>query len=445
MEKLTFENINVPESLDSMVDDLLNRLPVKKRWIARKIIAPLASFVGLIFVLSILIWSSATFANMAKEIPGLDLIVKLIRQDDGVNHAKDKGYPVLGPFVYHDGDYELILSNIMIDEKRINFISVLSGPHFDGKMGKASEPVRFHISDLDQVYRDEYVVSLLADGPGLAIHQNNFVGDAHSTSILLSEPYEGYIRKLLDAGKPLPLKVEIQMKTADKLESIYTMKNIEVPFSRKDALLTREYALDDSLVTPHGVIRFKTLEISPTAMELHCGIEPNGVDDFGLYKFRVISSDGTEMSSPSSYTFGENKGVRTYQIMPSLYFDEPKSLMVMYDSYYYTLPAQPYTLDLNDKFPKAYDYYGHTFIVDEVKRLENDRFSVEFHVEDETGMEIQSIKLDGKESHVIDYSSEGKKTTVFFKEEEKKDVYTMTLDCPQIIVQEKGKVEIRLH
>jgi hypothetical protein len=441
MEKLTFENITIPESLDSIVDDLLDRLPVKKRWFLRRGIEALASFAGLIFILSILIYSNDTFADMAMDIPGLKLIAEWIHQDEGVNHAKDNGYPVLGPFVYQDGEYMLVLDNILIDEKRINFTNVLSGPSFDEKSEKDSEPVHFSVRN--QMVYYEYVVSLSESGNGIAISGKNFEGNAHSTSILLSGPYGGYIRALLDAGEPLPLKVDIHRQTADRLETIYTMENIEVPLDREDVLLSREYELDESLVTPHGVIRFETLEITPTVMELHCSIEFNGVDDLGLSEYRIIDSDGTDYSSPRKYTFGTDKSVRAIQIMPSFYFDEPESLTVMYDSYHYTLQGKPYTLDLNGEFPKEYDYYGYAFIVDEVRRLGNNKLSVEFHVEDGTGFKIQSLKLDGRESHVQDFMDN--KSTVYFVEEEKKDAYTMTLVHPQIIVEEKGEVELQLR
>lgn len=318
----------------------------------------------------------------------------------------------------------------------------------------------------------DYMVSLLDFERGITTASAHSPGRAHSDSILLGLGYEGYIRELLDAGEPLPLKVEIDRHTAGGFEPIYIMENVEVPFDREDALLTREYALDDALVTPHGVIQFKTLEITPTIMELHCRLEPNGVEDLGFSNYRILNSDGTELSSWKRYTFGVDKGVptyfrilfsdgmelysptrdtsdvdkrvRTFQIMPSLYFDKPESLTVMYDSYYYTLPVEPYTLDLNDEFPKAYDYHGYTFIVDGVTRLKNDKLSVQFHIEDGTGFKIQGLTLEGLERNGNRHGSDGQQTTVFLIEEEMKDVYSMTLDYPKIIVEQKGKVEIQL-
>lgn len=116
-EKLQYENIDIPEELDFMVNKTLKegRMKRKRRIIYKCTSGIAASF--LTFVLLVNIFPRVAYA--ASLIPGLDKLVELITFDKGFTNAVDEGLTKEMNYIEEKDGVKLIVNGLAGDYKRL--------------------------------------------------------------------------------------------------------------------------------------------------------------------------------------------------------------------------------------------------------------------------------------------------------------------------------------
>lgn len=403
--------IEMPDNLDDYVDGLLDGLPSpKKKW-PKRMMTGAASFVGLLFLISVMIVSNDSFAQIAKEVPVLNYLVDLLTTDLGSENALINGYPVKDPIIIHDGDYTLTIDHMMIDEERITFSALLVGPHFESPeealkddqdtIAEAINDAALGNDHFNETTDYAYFVRLLDGGASTTTLSGSTSGEVDVT---IEFPNDStYIRDIIDAGEDLDFACSIYKQKYNDSSEIYTFQTFDVPLSEEEVLLTQSLALDETIELDQGTIHFDSLRISPTKMQLIGKENPSE-------GYKAIGLDGDINLSPSNGQIYQSPSVSrselgdvTYSIIPSIYFDDVNEMSLTFDHYYYEMPEISYDLSLDGIYPKTYDYYGYHFVVDEVKKS-GDQLKVVSHIEDD-GFDYQDFKFMDFEQHYAELST----------------------------------------
>lgn len=450
--------IPMPDNLDSFVEETLSALPKRKVLWRSGVINVSASFAAVILILSMLITASESFASFAKEVPGLSYLVNLLTTDVGSEGALLNGYPIKETMVFKDGEYELTIEHMMIDEERLTFNAYMRGPEFDlnsqtefgqsrsiGVTDESDEEEDFEMSAYD------YEIRLL-DGQGVSSSTYDDEGYGRKISMSFNQENEDFMIHLIETDMPLVFTCNIYERTGDERHDIYEFKAFSIPVFEEDILKTRHIEAREVITLDQGILNFDTLEISPSNMKLIGSETPNdGIQAIGLKGIKVSSESGQEFQTPMISRLGNGQGTAVYNIIPSIYFEDYDWLEIAYEAYYYSLDHDPYTLDIKDDYPKTYDYYGNAFTIQDISRM-GDELQITFTTENEEVFTLQDLDFEG-----FDQNHSGQSTSLDDDGNEKIERYSyienfgdqtqfsFDLSYPKIYVPKSGSFTIDLR
>jgi hypothetical protein len=266
-------DVPIPEDLDAFVADVLKDMPTKKRYYARRFLNVAASFVAVVMALSILISSNESFAAIAKDVPVLNYLVELLTTDVGSESAMLNGYPIKNTMTFTDGDYTLIIENMMIDEERITFNANIEGPYFeeDVRQNTAFNDAPVGEPLIEESGEPQYSYSIrLADSEGTfsSTTYDDANGQKISISFAFEDEHDGYIESIIHDSGVLTFNCEIYRGIGREAETIYTFKTFSVPISEQDVLKTKYVELDQAIKLEQGDIHFTEFVVSPSKMQL---------------------------------------------------------------------------------------------------------------------------------------------------------------------------------
>lgn len=455
--KIKEENIEIPEELEERVNQTLKSLPKKKG--NRNIISSVAVILLVIMVNMGLILTNDAYVAFASEVPVLDMLVELLGRDKGLAVAYEHNYPVQEEICIEQEGYTLRLTGVMVDEERISFRSELKGPYFSNRK---EDKNNFVMEDSEgYVYRYHIRPS---DDSGYIVSTNYENASVQYTKVNFGEDTSKKIPKWIEKGVNFKLLCEIYklQKDTENKETVLEMKEIEIPINKETILLSKEVKIDKKIKKKHGEIAFEKLKVSPTKMQLVANISPIHCDDFDLDEYRIYTDKGEELETPSITKYTTKEGKVSYQIVPSIYFDEVKELMLQYDSYYYNYGMLEYTFRLDDVYPKVIDYHGKKITIIDIKhkkegmvKEESGRKSEEeeLHIlyttneeEIEIGrMEVKGIDTSSFSSSTVDDEKWGSKNRNILYDISKQESYTILFKNIEIKVKEAGKIKIPIE
>lgn len=459
--------IPLPNTLDQRINETIESLPKRKKHMMRYMMEVAAGFVFLILSFSILIYSNEAFASISREIPGLNVLTDLLIGDRGVQNAAKNNYPIIDTMRFNDGDYEVNLSTVMIDEERMTFVA--SANYID-PLTLNKTPIRsqdFFINLYDSTgcsSSASYSQDFLYEGTiNFDLNNSTFLRDLATNELPLVLACDFY------EDKSTIEKNDASLDGDDDIpELVYSMTNMAIPMTLDQILLNRSVDFDYTLSFNEGSIDFDTLTISPTKMQLHGFATPleeplihnnqeGYVTHIDMNEFTVYYEGSEDFGKPSLTQYGLGDGDIWYQLVPSIYFDTVEKLTVQYDSYSFTLDHEPYLISLNDSFPLTLDYFGYDIVIEDIIVNKN-RLTVKHYIPDETNFTFQSFDIlgfdldgpgisDGHGVSMIEDDNGNRRNEYYsyFKIDSKPESIELILSFPKIIIYEGGEFDIPIQ
>lgn len=478
-EQASGDMVELPESFDNEVAATLRNLPAKPSYWLRNSLRAVAGFIGIIFILSVMIYSNDSFAEMSMKVPGLNVLASMIIGGDvGFQHAVDSGYPVIDEVFVSEEGVEVRLNNILIDEERIHLEAHVSMVDPDTLVKRAIHPIHYDIR-LD-----------LEDAP------STMSGNHHDDNTLILDfqlHKEGLIRGLIDEGTPLTFKcviykhenlfeetygsvedlvidisddqkmenIEAELSNRDMPETFVSIEGIDVPLSAENVLLSKSYLIDERIEFEGAIVEVDKLIVSPSSMELVTRLETgdeqvtiNGtagrVLDIGLQDIGIQSDRLKNFTTPSASASGWGPGERRYHIIPSVYFDDPDEMIITYDSHYYALEHEPLYLSEEDDFPMVFSYFGYDITIEDFKVYEHTvLIKVSYMEEDDFTFQAMSLKgLQSSSSSASYFRDDDGREVIeshtYYEDLEHLDKYEIVVDYPKLYVREGGFIKVEM-
>lgn len=454
IEVIEKQHMEIPVSLDRRVEETMANLPYKRKSIYR-ITGNIAASITLFIIVSvIMIYSNETVAGFAENIPGFNIIAEWIHHDRGVNNAVDHHYPSIDTIIAESDGYQLILTNIMIDEERMVFNALVTGPGFD----EANEgPIEVQVGEKSSYEYYGFHMNVPEHGSGISSSPIDIEGPGQARNIeIYFHPFEeSYISQLVNEGGDLKLKCFVEVSNQDNVVDRELAEiDVVIPINDDNVLMAKRYPVNQTIELPQGDIVIKELLVSPTKMRIIAeSIPAEGFDFIKLHEYKLIGKRGKEIYSEGVISFGGGNGENSYEFVPSIYFDDIDRLEFEVISYFYG-NEKTYELSLNEALPKTLDYYGYDI---EVIRLEysGEDLDLDIIVKEYEDFDFQSLGLldetylesgRGVSYYEISEAEDGEANRFFTYHNVKgQETYEFEIDFPKRIVQHSQALVINIE
>lgn len=424
LEEFEGEDIKIPETLDTRLNEKLKELkPKKKNRFVKSLIASVA-----ILVLSYsVIPGFKTFA---------DNVFKYIFGDIGIENAANHGYENIPSQTHNIYGHEVEIENIYIDNLRIVFDATI----------KANKEIKFDEFGTEE---EQYSIGLIKEGSSEILNQCSW-----------SVEYKGYDKKSNSFKSTVQIiaknnKSFLDVKDGEikqKIEVIryYNAENEDDIRSREESIGTSEiifnvpkYLNESKIIEINKYINtnrlnleIKSLEISPTMMYLDTkGELDKDYPTEGLYNFKIISEDNTvyKDNMTLSATWDEN-GETRQTIVPSIYYDKSKRFKLKADGVLVAV-KKDIKVDVNNKNNRNIDYLGSNVTIKDVF-YKGGKLTVEIFKNNNIS-HAGIATLEGE--NVVEEYQHGDEIHGFVFETPQKDEYNIQLE---LIMKHKSPIEI---
>ena len=285
--------------------------PVKKRSIYKRSIwsVVVAAILILTFVTSIRV--SPVFANAIASIPGMEKIVALIQDDEGLQSAiENEHYQEIGISDESSG-VKVTLDGAIADERNM---------------------VLFYTMEFKQNHKSDFINHILikgANGEDLkwgGISHN--YADDFDTSMISTNSLE------IDFQGPLPTRnvvLEFEM-----IGGYGETEIIKLPFTvEMNDVESKKFRLNKEVIIKGQTITIMDVIISPVRTAIQVKFDPeNTMEIFGFEDLQIVDGKGRTWSSIENGTtassVGDKPNVVTYYLQ-SNYFHEPKELYLQFE------------------------------------------------------------------------------------------------------------------
>ncbi|MCT4598462.1 MAG: hypothetical protein N4A50_11365 [Vallitalea sp.] len=397
-------NIQVPEEFNNRVENRINTLKTRNR-IKKLIIASITFIILIISSLKL----SPEVASYALEIPGLDMLVKFLNKDIGINNAVENGYKKLGPFEKIENYYKFIVDNMVIDEDRIAF-------------------------DLIIYYKNQQAIKMMADGNYVQVRFNNIEiissANPYKENVMHFEACIGNnkLKELIESDGFLSFDI-ILCKENNYIDNKVNRNKIvardfNIKLNKEDIKFSKIYKCNKSIETPYGVINIKQFTVYPTRMSID--IECDFQDGYFFSFFEDIYIEDSEMNKYIQE--GTISYYNSYKFMPSMYFERiPNYIYVCINGIRIGADeGLEFIVSQKEEYPKTIYYMGQQIVIEEIEyREEQDTLFVVIKKPNENMLKF-SLSIDKQSS--IGYSElENNRMRYFFSNIDNREQYSIKL------------------
>lgn len=302
-EKLQYENIDIPEELDFIINKTLKEGKVKrKRMTMYKCISGIASSF-LAFVLLVNMFPKVAYA--ASFIPGLDKLVELVTFDKGFTNAVDKGLTKEMNYIKEQDGVKLIVNGLAGDYKRLWISYDLIGPD-------------------NYIVEAKFINKNTGEEVPSMISFNGYNGE-ETESAYLEIGFTEYIEEFdleLKIGKKEVKNSEAQVGESlfegEYESSFFESENIDyittfnVPIKIEKEIfgnVLKEVEISNNVIeTEVGNIIVDKIETSKTRIVMKFNLESEIYDFMSFKNPTLVDNAGNKYVSSSSFISGDNLG-----------------------------------------------------------------------------------------------------------------------------------------
>ncbi len=431
MENMSKAVIPVPEELESRIIQRISRLKPKHHYGRNIAAATIAIFI--LFAAGVKF--NPVFASYAASIPGLKAAVVWLTGDKGIANARNNGYRVMQDMTIVEGDYTLLLQNIIMDEDRIYLSAAATGGAITDMLNADRNPQSTERNtaqdskpNFDTLHLGVKFVDF--ENPGSFIEGGN------------SEAFAVKVEKIFKSGElqsflsksPDSLKLEVSIHKGK--ETVYSFKPILIPIDKSSFTASKVYPFDKRRAFHHTLITLNQLTISPTRMrlDLHFDME-EGYTFTGFENPRLEDDKGNVYKAEGLISTHNDPEERSMYFVPSIYFDKlPKHLYFRFDGLRIASEeGRQFKLAIDDIYPKELKYMGQTITVKEFFWTERSGLTIILKVPDEEVLKIQNIRgvdYDGGTG----WGSHDNQVDSHLYDIEKKEVYELQFEFPSYFI-----------
>ncbi|WP_130805591.1 DUF4179 domain-containing protein [Senegalia massiliensis] len=354
-----YDNIEIPDNIEEVISKGIEKgKKDKKKKIIKVLSSIAASILLIIFTISIRI--SPAFADIIKNLPLGDAIVRLINNDKGLKLAGDNDY------IQHvdksDEHEELVLTvdDFVMDQQRVLLFYSIENKGDHKYIG--FESMDFYDENGNRIFLDQ---NLLGDFsfPNMMEEENRKISNVKN--VYRHEPIPWKIPeeitmkvKLKKWDSPQDYKTNLnstEEKTGEVLDSTWEVKfkvdKERFEYEKEVYDLNEEINIAGQKVTINKVIQH------PISNEIEIEYDGNNSKAiFDFYNFRLIDNKEEYRSSIAGRSIQNNKNhkVKENKIIESNYFNKSKDLTIAFDGIY-ALDKDKLQLNIDIKEEKILD------------------------------------------------------------------------------------------
>lgn len=441
MENMSKTSVPVPEELESHIYQRISELKPKKPY--GRIFA--AALIAACMFIAAGIKFNPVFASYAASIPGLKAAVEWLTGDKGIANARDNGYKGMEDITIVEGDYTLLLQNLIMDEDRIYLSAAATGGEITDMLNcnRNPQPVEANTSDASTPAFDTLHFRVRFTDfkdPGSFIEGGSSEAFAVKVEkIFKSGELQGFLNKSPDS-----LKLEVSINRGK--ETVHSFKPISIPLDKSSFMASRIYSLNEKRSYEHTAITLKQLTISPTRMRLDLHFDMGESYTFtGFENPRLEDNEGNIYKPEGLISTHNSPDDRIIYFVPSVYFDKlPKHLYFRFDGLRIASEeGRQFKLALDDTYPKELKYMGQTITIKELFWTERNGLTIISTLPDEKVLKIQNIRgvdYDG----TTGWGSYDNQIDSHLYDIEKKDVYELQFEFPGYFIPTDTSWEIPL-
>lgn len=432
IDNMSKTSIPVPKELESHILQRINRLKPRRRY-GRNIAAAII-VISMLFVAGVKF--NPVFASYAASIPGLKAAVEWLTGDKGIANARSKGYKGMPDITIVEGDYTLLLQNIIMDEDRIYLSAAAAGGEITNMLnkGKNLRPVE---SDTSQDSRPDF------DTLNLRVKFVDFKDSGSFVEYNSPDTFAVKVEKPFSSGElqsflsksPDSLKLEVSIYKGK--EAVHSFKPISIPIDKSSFMASKLYSPNEKRSYDHTSITLKQLTVSPTRMRLDMHFDMDKDYTFtGFENPRLEDDKGNVYKPEGLISRHNNPEERSIYFVPSIYFDKlPKSLYFCFDGLRIASEeGRQFKLALDDIYPKELKYMGQTITIKEFFWKSGSGLTIISAVSDKKVLKIQGIREVGYNG-TIGWGDCDSKVNSYLYDIEKKDIYLLQFDFPGYLIQ----------
>ncbi|MTI67168.1 MAG: DUF4179 domain-containing protein [Firmicutes bacterium] len=342
--KSLFDDIEVPKELDDKIKKRIDKTPIKKDKILNKRISKvLAVAIIFMFLFTIGVKYIKGFSAYASNIPIIKIAVEWIKGDSGTEYAKQNGYKEIKGTVINKDGYRLTINNIMFDEDRL-VLSVIADGEKVKKLKSEKSNLTIDIKFNDFKEKGGFLQTNISKEK-IKIRAEKIFKDKEVITFLKKNP------------KYITLNAKLMIRNDKESKVIKEFNDIKIPFKEENVLLSKKHFLNKEITSPHGVINFKKLTISPTRMKLDVKFDMDEgylfTDFENLY---LLDSKGNAYKPEGLVSTNPNENSRSFYFVPSIYFEEFKKLYIVFDGVWIGSKDNNINLNIKDSYPKKITY-----------------------------------------------------------------------------------------
>ncbi len=322
--------IPVPDELTDRIEERINNISVKKRYLPGTLLS--AAVLFMLAVSAFIIVPGA--GTYAKTIPVLNDIIAFISGDSGTKNARNHDYFSSASLTVTQDDYTLTFNSISIDEERMVFAGFIDGKGMGIKRNIPGTQIRIDAKDLD---------------PG----NSSTSGEVHGSQLKFKfekKLKEGELQKFLQKRLSY-VTLDIKVYRYKEAKSYYTeedianitdivwFKDIKIPYKDSEIGKSKVFSIgktvymDGNLNTGLTSFTIDQIRISPTIMQLNFTIPDKEAGILKGFINPCLKDDSGNLFKESSGYGGFCRSEDTQYLMfiPSVYYDMPEKLYFCFD------------------------------------------------------------------------------------------------------------------
>ncbi len=390
MKSISKESIPVPEELEDRIIRRISHLKPKRHY-GRNIAAAII-VISMLFVAGVKF--NPVFASYAASIPGLKNAVEWLTGDKGIKNARSKGYKGMQDMTIVEGDYTLILQNIIMDEDRIYLTAAATGGEITAMLEKKAyaEAVRANTGedskpDLEALYLRVKFIDF--ENSGASIEG----GSQETFAVKVEKVFESGEMQSFLSKSPDSLNLVVSIMRGQ--ESMYSFAPISIPINESSFMTSKVYESNEQRSFEHTSVTVDQLTVSPTRMRLdiHFDME-DGYSFTGFENPRLEDEKGNVYKPEGLMSTYNSPEERSLYFVPSIYFDKlPRHLCFRFDGIRIASDeGRQFTLALDDMYPKELEYMGQPITINRFFWAEGNGLTIIATVSDKKTMKIQGIR-----------------------------------------------------
>lgn len=333
-----YDNIEIPDNIEDFISKGIEKGKKAKKKKTIKIISSIAaSLLIIIFTISIRI--SPSFADMIKNLPLGDIIVRFINDDKGLQLAKDNDYMQhVGKSDEHEG-LVLTVDDFVMDQQRVLLFYSIENKGDHKYIG--FESIDFYDEEGNSIFL-EYNRLTNFSFPNMMEEENRKISNVKSVyryeHIPWKIPEEITMKvkfKKLDSPQDYKATFKKEEKTGEILDSTWEVKfkvdKERFEYEKKVYDLNKEIDIAGQKVTISKLIQH------PISSEIEIEYDENNSKEiFELYNFRLIDDKGEYSNSigRSTHYNVKNHKMKESRIIESNYLNESKNITIAFDGIY---------------------------------------------------------------------------------------------------------------